>query len=537
MKRPHIIILNPDEMRADAVAHLGNPASCTPVLDRLQETEAVSFSNAFCQNPVCVPSRCSFFTGLYPHTRGHRTMTHLLHPEESSLFSELKDAGYYVWMNGRNDLVAGQYEGLDYRHADEIYYYDESVPVGTKPFRLPGPPKEKKDRYMHYTGVVEGPNRLEASDLEVTKAAINRILNPVDPDKPLCLFLGWFNPHCPYVTSPEYRNRIDASKIPERVRFNETTGKSRIIEKLRELTGGSTWTDEQFEEMRAIYLAQCSFIDDLTGMVIDALKEAGIYDDCAIFFLSDHGDFTGDFDLPEKSQNTFEHCLTRVPFLVKPPKGEQVDPGICNGLTELVDFYATVMDYAGVTPDHTQFGRSVRGMLHDRSAAGKEYVFSEGGRRPDEPHCDEWHNKAGQGPKPTDDYWAKKTAQKDNDAHIKGTMIFDGRYKYVKRMNHRDEFYDLETDPGERHNIIETADPAVLARLKDAMFDWYQETCDDVPYKLDSRATSGSNWANIRGFVPPELEETVHDMLRNKDGKEAAAEVMKFLAEKLADKQ
>ena len=46
MKRPHIIILNPDEMRADAVAHLGNPASCTPVLDRLQETEAVSFSNA-----------------------------------------------------------------------------------------------------------------------------------------------------------------------------------------------------------------------------------------------------------------------------------------------------------------------------------------------------------------------------------------------------------------------------------------------------------------------------------------------------------
>ena len=56
----------------------------TPVLDRLVETEAVSFRNAFCQNPVCTPSRCSFMTGWYPHVRGHRTMFHMLHPEPAS---------------------------------------------------------------------------------------------------------------------------------------------------------------------------------------------------------------------------------------------------------------------------------------------------------------------------------------------------------------------------------------------------------------------------------------------------------------------
>ena len=64
-KRPNIIILNPDQMRADSMHHLGNEASVTPVLDALAE-EGVSFSRAFCQNPVCTPSRCSFMSGWYP---------------------------------------------------------------------------------------------------------------------------------------------------------------------------------------------------------------------------------------------------------------------------------------------------------------------------------------------------------------------------------------------------------------------------------------------------------------------------------------
>ena len=84
-KRPHIIIINPDEMRYDTLSHMDvNKAAYTPNLDRLVEDDAVSFSNAFCQNPVCVPSRCSFMTGLYPHTRGHRTMSYLLQPGEDS---------------------------------------------------------------------------------------------------------------------------------------------------------------------------------------------------------------------------------------------------------------------------------------------------------------------------------------------------------------------------------------------------------------------------------------------------------------------
>ena len=91
-KRPHILIFNPDQWRGDVLGHMGNPAAVTPVLDRFVETEAVSFRNAFCQNTVCTPSRCSFMTGWYPHVRGHRTMYHMLHPErgEPVLLKTLK---------------------------------------------------------------------------------------------------------------------------------------------------------------------------------------------------------------------------------------------------------------------------------------------------------------------------------------------------------------------------------------------------------------------------------------------------------------
>ncbi|MFW6278903.1 MAG: sulfatase-like hydrolase/transferase, partial [Bacillota bacterium] len=106
--KPNIIIFNPDQFRSDALGHLGNEASHTPNLDKLVENDAVSFNNAFCQNPVCTPSRCSFMSGWYPHVRGHRTMYHMMKDDEPVLLRRLKEAGYYVWWGGKNDLIPGQ---------------------------------------------------------------------------------------------------------------------------------------------------------------------------------------------------------------------------------------------------------------------------------------------------------------------------------------------------------------------------------------------------------------------------------------------
>ncbi len=115
MKQPHIIVFNPDQWRGDVLGHMGNPAAVTPNLDWFVQEDAVSFSAAFCQNPVCTPSRCSFMSGWYPHVRGHRTIYHMLHPEhgEPNLMKILKEDGYFVWWKGENDLVPGHRRTLN----------------------------------------------------------------------------------------------------------------------------------------------------------------------------------------------------------------------------------------------------------------------------------------------------------------------------------------------------------------------------------------------------------------------------------------
>ena len=512
MKRPNIVILNPDEMRWDTMGHMGNPAASTPNLDAFAATEAVSFSNAYCQNSVCVPSRCSFTTGLYPHVHGHRTMQYLLHENESTLFKELKEAGYYVWMNGRNDLIAGQVDGLIESHASEIYVYNKDEnPKGGKEF--PKHMGEKAFPYSHFVGLRtdEGDG-----DLDDTRAAVERILQPVEDDRPLCLFLGWTNPHPPYGVEEPWYSAIDRDKLTKRIKPEELKGKSLMLEKIRGYVGMEGYTEAQWDELRAVYLGQCAKVDAMFRMVCDALKARGIYDDTAIFFLSDHGDFTGDYGLPEKAQNTFEDCLVKVPLLIKPPKGEAVDPGISHSLVELVDFYATAMDYAGVVPDHDHFGRSLRQAVGDRKVSVRPYVFAEGGRMDYEYQCDEWHAAGENGPKKNNDYWPKITAQKDGLAHEKGTMIFDGRYKYIHRPSGKDEFYDLKADSGERVNIFaEHKDSEIVARLRMAMLDWYQQTCDVVPRAYDRRFSNEKLWSIVRNICPPEYEAQVEAMIKS----------------------
>lgn len=511
-KKPHIIIFNPDEMRWDGMGHMANPAAYTPNLDAFAQNEAVSFSNAYCQNPVCVPSRCSFLTGLYPHVRGHRTMSHLLHEDETSLFRELKEAGYYVWMNGRNDLAAGQLPGNVESHADEIFYFDPGEPVAPARNDRPRPKDSTAERYpySHYEGVREQAGDSDSRDVN---AAVNRILNPVS-DKPLCLFLGLLNPHPPYGVEPKYYNKIKKELLSARVRAEETENKSLILDSIRGNLHMEGFTEEQWTELRAVYLAQCAKIDDLFGRLCNALKQAGMYDDCAIFVLSDHGDFAGDYGLPEKAQNSFEDCLCRVPLLIKPPKSQPVDPGTAEGLVELVDFYASVMDYAEVEPDHDHFGRSLRGMIENRRAEVRDYVCCEGGRLPGELQADECHESGKVTLNPGSPYWPKQKAQSDPLAHEKGTMIRTKRYKYIERPSGRNELYDLQDDPGERRNIYEREkDSQEVLKLRLELLKWYQTTCDTVPRKADSRFAPEKIWSMVRSSCPPESERAVRERI------------------------
>ncbi len=239
--------------------------------------------------------------------------------------------------------------------------------------------------------------------------------------------------------------------------------------------------------MCATYLGMCARIDHQFGMLLDALREAGIYDDTAIFMFSDHGDFTGDYGIVEKTQNTFEECLTRVPLMVKPPAGIPVRPRITDAMTELIDIPATVEAIIGIVPQHTHFGRSLLPIIAGETDTGRDAVFCEGGRRADEAHASE-RDSPGSADS-TNLYWPRVGLQVISDAaHTKAVMCRTPDHKYVRRLYEPDELYDLRTDPGELHNLIDDPGYAeVASRLRDRVLTHFLDTADVVPHKADQR--------------------------------------------------
>ena len=485
-KRPHIIIFNPDQWRGDVMGHLGNPAAVTPNLDRIIEHDAVSFRHAFCQNPVCTPSRCSFMTGWYPHVRGHRTMFHMLQTDEPVLLKYLKDNGYFVWWGGKNDLAPRQdgfadYCDVKYEASGELrpnlHSADEwrGDPAGDNYYSFFAGKLETGDEELYYD-----------NDWAMVHGAVDLIQEAL-ADQPLCIYLPLSYPHPPYGVEEPWFSQIDRNLIPPRVPTPDWEKKPSLVAGIYQRQGLQNWSEERFNELRAVYYGMCARVDAQFGLVVHALKEKGIYDDSAIFFFSDHGDFTGDYGLVEKTQNTFEDCLTRVPLIVKPPADQPIRPGIRDQLVELIDFTATAYEWAGIEPDYDHFGRSLTPLIQGADTEHRDAVFCEGGRLIGEEQAMEKDSPSFYDPAGL--YWPRVQLQGSEDGeHSKATMCRTRDFKYVRRLYESDELYDLRRDPSELQNRID--DPAyaeVLSELRERMLTWYQTTCDVVPYKTDVR--------------------------------------------------
>lgn len=492
MQPYNIVIFNPDQFRADALGHMGNAAAYTPVLDRFAREEGVSFRTAVCQNPVCTPSRCSFMSGWYPHVAGHRTMYHMMQPNEPVLLKTLKDNGYYVWWGGKNDLVPGQ-------NSLEPYC---SYHNGTNGKKLSPNPhgfdswrgeKGGKNYYSFYAGeepATEPDGDAYGSDLHNVLSACDFLDARAGQEdaQPFCLYLPLGAPHPPYYCERKWIDKIDRSKLPKRIPTpQEWEGLPSILRGIWEGQNLQSLTQEDWDDIRVTYLAMCARIDHQFGLILDALKRTGVYDRTAIFFLSDHGDFTGDYGLVEKTQNTFEDCLVRVPFLVKPPADFAVQPRISEALVELIDMPATIEAITGIAPRHTHFGRSLLPVLAGETDEHRDAVFCEGGRLHGETQCMERESTAA-GDRSL--YWPRLKLQIDDTKpyHTKAVMCRTKEYKYVRRLYERDELYDLAEDPMELHNRID--DPAlaqVRAQLCDRLCTFYLETSDVVPFETDQR--------------------------------------------------
>ncbi len=484
--KPHVLIFNVDQWRGDSLGHLGTPGVQTPVIDRLVKTEAVSYTRNFCQNTVCVPSRCSFMSGWYPHTRGHRTMRHVLDPEvgDRILLDELRKEGYHVFWGGKNDVVAAD-PGRE-AHADSISDYSRYAPLqpnwhGKVLHDVRGEPGND-NYYSFYIGKLEkdpdAPYYRDDDWLHVQEAI--RMVRERPVDKPLCLYLAITYPHPPYAVEEPFYSAIDREAVAARIDHADWSGKPALIRGMREGQGLTGWSEDRWRELRAVYYGMCMRIDALLGDLIKVMREEGIWDDTLMTFFSDHGDFTGDYDLVEKTDNTFEDCLSRVPLVVKPPKSAACRPGLRDCLTENLDVGETIFDFAGIDPGYVRFGRSLRDSLADPAAPHRDAVFCEGGRLPQEPMGDRHGGNTPNNPRSL--YYPRQEMMAKDPAGFAATMCRSADWKYVRRMGESDELYNLREDPGETQNLIKSPEyREVLAGLRDRMLNWFQQTGSVLP--------------------------------------------------------
>lgn len=478
--KPNVVMIVADQWRSDSVGHNGNMTVKTPNIDQLAE-EGVSFSNAYCQNPVCVPSRNSFLTGWYPHTKGFRTMHHLADDTQPNLLKTLKQSGYHVYWGGRNDFLK-----VD---ADDSKYFSTRNDVFAEMFKKYREMKSRHKKvdsvsgkydYSHFKGVKEDINNLDGQQI---KNAIAFLEEGKYGEDPFCIYLALSLPHPPYEIEKEWFDLIDEEEIPNPVRLTseEWAKKPSIIRGIRENQKLYKWSDEELKKMKHVYYAMGTKLDHYIGELVDALKAKGVYDDTIFVFFSDHGDYTGDYEMAEKNQNTFEDMLTRVPLVIKPAKNTQIKPRNTDALVELIDIQATLYDLLEIEPQYTHFGKSLKDVIAG-SDEHRDVLFCEGGRLEGENHAmDAGHD-------PSNEYWARTTEQEKMPQHTKAMMIRDKNYKYVYRLYEEDEFYDMNTDPLERNNQIHNPEfQKLILKYKDRMLKHFFETGDVVPFQRDSR--------------------------------------------------
>lgn len=486
MKRPNLVIFNPDSYRGDVLAHLGNPAAVTPHLDALvNEGGGVSYANAFAQNPVCTPSRCSFVTGWYPHVHGHRSMKNMLKPYEPNLFQVLRREGYHFWWGGKNDLFSVEKPEDYLNYCDEKFCPENFV----EDYRMPElPPEGHPLRSVFYHGVMkrEGTGAFfRDRDQANTNGAIDFLKTHKDTDPPFCVYLPLSWPHPAYNVEESFYQKIDPEKLPPRLPIPKR--EMEVLSKWRESLMSDRLEEQDWRELKRVYYAMCSKIDHLFGQVVNTLKQQGLYDDTLIVFLSDHGDFTGDYGLVEKTHLSLQDNLLRVPFLIKPPASFPTAPGIRQHLTELVDMTATIYDLLDIDPDYTSFGKSLRRSLQGDEQEIREAVFAEVGMRR---HENAFTNKDVNIMTPGSFYGVQSSVHRS--AHREGSYAVSCRthhHKYIRRAyNDHHELYDLQSDPGEINNLAGHPDYVEAERnMQQRLLNFFMETGDCLPHQQDSR--------------------------------------------------
>ncbi|QDU98364.1 sulfatase family protein [Lignipirellula cremea] len=359
--RPNILWYCTDQQRFDTIGALGNPYVQTPTIDRLVG-EGVAFTHAYCQSPICTPSRSSFLTGMYP-SRVHNTRNgnESFPPFPPVITKLIADAGYDCGLIGKFHLQsAGRrtepriddgYSSWKFSHAPR-----DDWPVG----------HDYADWVRNQGGDLnqlrESADRVPA-ELHQTTWASDMAIDFVrqERDRPWLLSVNIYDPHPPFIPPRSYFDRFNPSDLPGPY-FRESDLAQQAKLAAIDFQGEVKRPEERSgKEIQAAYYAMIALIDDQFARLLSALEESNQRDNTVIIFTSDHGESLGDHGLLEKGCRFYEG-LVRVPLIFSWP-GRFEQNLQCDALVELLDKTASILELAGLPQPEYQQGRSLLPIL------------------------------------------------------------------------------------------------------------------------------------------------------------------------------
>jgi arylsulfatase A-like enzyme len=474
---PNILWICTDQQRWDTLGCYGNPFVRTPNLDRLA-AGGHRFDFAFCQNPVCTPSRASFLTGRYPRTTRGRQNGQSIPADEIPVTRLLADAGYVCGLSGKLHLSACHPDAhpLGERRIDDGYqvFHWSHHPAPEHPranhlanaysLWLRGRGRTFERRASGLSDHVQfGPPEEDHQTTWCADRAIEFIESARAYGRPWLFSFNCFAPHHPF-DPPEsylrrYLDRLDAIPRPN-AREGEPAEKTawQRIDHAGAYGGhgmsAAAMTERDHLLVRAAYWAMCDLIDVQVGRMLDALDRTDQRANTIVIFMSDHGELLGDHGLYLKGPHFYEPAV-RVPLVVSWPAG--APGGAARGeLVELVDLAPTLLEAAGLAVPRRMQGRSLLPLLRGTAGAGaaREDVY-----------CEFYNSNF------------------NYDPPAYATMVRTRDHKLVRYHESREgELYDLRADPGESHNLwgrpgARDVQAAMLARLSDRM----ARTVDPLP--------------------------------------------------------
>jgi choline-sulfatase len=430
-------------------------------------------------------------TGWPTSVRGHRSLQYFLRPDEPNLFRYLRRAGYDVFWYGKNDALAGA------SFYDSVTHWQDSGDAGMMSAMRTMRDLTPGAASMLYTAAGD---RRSTSDYRDLQRAF-KIIERIETDRPFCIFLPLIEPHPPYTIPEDFYNMYSPSKVPAPIPPG-LKGKPKFHEQMRKYDGLGKLDEATYRKIRAVYYGQVSYSDWLMGEMLAELEKTGRDKDTAVFLLSDHGDYTGDYGLVEKWPSGLEDCLTHVPVIGRVPGGKA--GVVAEDMIELYDLMPTALELAGTRADHTHFARSLVPQLNGETGDPNRAAFSEGGYNIYEPQC--FPNGAG------GMYEGKQKLQNDEPVSVsRSSMVRTHTHKLIVRPQGDGELYSYANDPQERNNLYgDSSVAAVQAALKSKLLDHYINTTGIAPTDKDAR-NAPPFYTNRPYPIPADWHEAILD--------------------------